>query len=267
MNGLEIYELNVAPPDPHLRKVCFLALPTMIRSASITLSGVRREWIPTSKYCRRSGSSQGCHGLPFYSSTVTTIGLDLCYRTYHYGQRVSSFPSVFECTMIISVTALLSAIRTDVSRVPWTDWGPSCTHLSQTISPTSAGPFWITSTKPLVVCDYDPLRVRKARSKLGPQPQPSLCHVKDEYYEFWEAQKIETHLPYDIIMNDDYSDLKSRFQWFLANREWIVGIDNRPLSWVREFLDLIRPPFWLESDHKRRQDLETGFSITVYRVG
>jgi len=72
--------------------------------------------------------------VPFYSSAVGTMALSLDYRTYEKG---AGYP--FRCTMIISVVALLAAVRSRSSSdgrdddvpVSWTDWGPSGTRCSR----------------------------------------------------------------------------------------------------------------------------------------
>jgi hypothetical protein len=180
---------------------------------SATVTDVMREWIPTSKCHRQSGLSQERHSLPFYSPTVTSIGLLLCYQK----DRRDSFSH----TMIISVAALLSSIRSGVSNVPWVDWGPSSTHLTQGRRPISAGPFWITCRDPLVVCDYDLLRVRYTQSKMGRHHDRSH-HVTELNGVYWEAYTIETYLPSGNVVEDDR--ILDKFPWLIANREWIVGL-------------------------------------------
>jgi len=101
--------------------------------------------------------------VPFYSSAVGTMALSLDYRTYEKG---AGYP--FRCTMIISVVALLAAVRSRSSSderdddvpVAWADWGPSGTRMFERTLLRPAGPFWITSLAPLAVRDYDPLRAR-----------------------------------------------------------------------------------------------------------
>lgn len=192
-----------------------------------------REWTPTSEWRRRSDTSQGRHGLPFYSSTVTTIGLHLVYAR--------DVNDEFGCMMIISVAALLSAIRPisfdfdahpsavrsglDVPSVPWVDWGPSCTHISHRTSQTPAGPFWIAIPERSVIRDYDPLRVRYAQSKMD--PHQAVDYETEMYNEYFKDSKVETYLPYNEMQNETSRDL-SRFQSLLANREWIVGSASRP---------------------------------------
>ena len=148
--------------------------------------------------------------------------------------------------MMISVAALLSAIRFDVPSVPWVDWGPSCTHISYRTSQTPAGPFWIAIPELSVIRDYGPLRVRYAQSKMD--PHQAVDYEREMSNGYLEASKVETYLPYNDMQNETSRDL-SRFQSLLANREWIVGVASRPE--VRDICDHILLPFWSESDHTR----------------
>jgi hypothetical protein len=217
MNGLEIYHLDIDPPA--LRKACFLEFPSVTPNTCIYLPSVTKEWIPTSKCYRQSGSSQGCH-VSFYSSTVGTIALRLNYATTH--RNIDPFI----CTMVISVPGLLSAIRPDIHNVPWEGWGPSSTHLFQGTLLLQAGPFWITDCQPLVVRDYDLLRVRYTQSMAKDMPSSSslrpVVSSTEVRSEYWKAYKIETHLPHhDVVAkNLDFG----RFQWTMADRQRIVGI-------------------------------------------
>jgi len=221
-NGLDIYKLDLVPPDPQLQNLCSLELTRLIPNACVRAT-VDWEWIPTLECCRRSGSSGRRH-LTFYSSTVGTIGLHLVYYLSQWGNR-SNY------AMIIDVAKLLSAIPTDVRRVPWADWGPSSTHVFEIYSPTMpipAGPFWITQLSPLVVRDYNILRIRYTQSTME-DTSSSYSHQlvdtsSETYNEYLEAHKVETHLPYrDTVANQlEFG----RFESILADREWIVGITN-----------------------------------------
>ncbi len=147
-NSLEICELEIASPAPRLQTLCFLELPLLVPGASLYLSTVHREWVPTSASYTRSRSSRGYH-LPFYSSTIGMIVLGLGYplrRGFYHSYAI-----------VISVESLLSAIRPD-GNVPWVDWGPSGTHLFETRTTQyliPIGPFLITDPLSLVVRHYD----------------------------------------------------------------------------------------------------------------
>lgn len=220
-SNIEICKLEVAASsDPLLRTICFLDLPSLTSEASCVLSSAMKEWVPTSDHHARSSSSR-IHQVSFYSSTVGTIALLLDYRTYSKG---AGHP--FKCTMIISVAAILSAIRSDVRNVPWKDWGPSGTRLYDTTLQKPAGPFWITDFSPLVVRDYDLLRARYTHLATEDTPsshsKPPVFSSTEVSGDHWEAGTVETHLPYrDIVAND--LDFR-HFPWIMADREWIVGI-------------------------------------------
>lgn len=132
--------------------------------------------------------------------------------------------------MFVSVEALLSAIQSGASHVPWADWGPAGTRilpLGNGILPRPAGPFWITSYAPLVVCDYNVLRARyikektksvsliPTKSSLGP-PSTNL------FGEHWAKGEIKTHLPFRKFVADGLF-FKHVVQ-VVADREWIVVI-------------------------------------------
>jgi hypothetical protein len=76
-NGLEIYKLEIASPDPCLQTLCLLELPSLAPGAYI-ISFALTEWVPTSTSYARSRSSRGYH-LPFYSSTIGMIVLRIGY--------------------------------------------------------------------------------------------------------------------------------------------------------------------------------------------
>ncbi len=222
-NSLEICKVEVAASrDPHLRTLCFLELPPLTLEASCVLSMAVKEWVPTSEQHAQSSSSRK-HHVPFYSSTVGTIGLLFDYRTYTKGVG-----NPFRCTMVISVAAILSAIRSNVGvrDVPWKEWGPSGTRMFGTNLLKPAGPFWITDLSPLVVRDYDLLRTRCTHSTTedtpSSHPQPPVFSSTEVFGDHWEAGSVETHLPYrDVVAND--LDFR-HFSWIMADREWVVGI-------------------------------------------
>jgi hypothetical protein len=220
-SNIEICKLEVAASSgPRLRTICFLALPSLTSEASCVLSTAIKEWVPTSKHHARSSSSRD-RRVPFYSSTVGTIALLLDYRTYSKG---AGHP--LRCTMVISVAAILSAIRSKVRNVPWKDWGPSGTRLFETTTQRPAGPFWITDLSPLVVRDYDLLRTRythpTTEDTLSSHLRPPVFSSTEVSGDHWEAGSVETHLPYrDVVAN--HQDFR-HFPWIMADREWIVGI-------------------------------------------
>jgi hypothetical protein len=225
-NHIVVCKLEITPPGPCLQTVCILELPPLRSAASVVLSEILMEWVPTSKGYARSRSSRERH-VPFYSSTVNTIALLL---DYHVPGEEYRGPHRY--TMIISVRELLSVIRTGVRNVPWVDWGSSSTHLFERTSLKTAGPSWITNLSPLVVRDYGLMRTRyseptaEATSSLQPQPLVFSTKLLGRH---WEPKHIETRLPYcDVVANGlDFG----HFRRIMADREWIVGI----LGVVRRF--------------------------------
>ena len=219
-NHLVVCKFEITPLSPCLQTVCILELPPLESGASVVLSEVLVERIPTSKGYERSTSSQG---LPFYSSQVGTIALLLDYHVSWEGHRGPR-----RYTMVISVQALLSVIRTGVRNVPWVDWGLSSTHVFERTPLKTAGPSWITNLSPLAVRDYGPIRMRynnepaaEKTSPLQSQPLASSTKVPGRHCE---TKSIETHLPYrDVVAND--LDL-GQFRHIMADREWIVGISG-----------------------------------------
>jgi len=146
---VEICKLEIPTLGPYLQTLCFFDLPPLVRSvSSLFVSGIHKEYVPTSRHHAQSRSSRGCH-LPFYSHTIGTIALRLQFAlgmtVYH------------SYALIISIPALLSAIPTGVRNVPWVDWAPSSAHMFKIMTLKPAGPFWITSTLglPLEVRRYD----------------------------------------------------------------------------------------------------------------
>lgn len=232
-NSLEICKLEATDSSsPCLRTICFLDLPPLALETSCVVSVAIKEWVPTSKHHAPSSSSRK-HHVPFFSSTVGTIALLLDYRTYSKGVG-----HPFRYTIVISIAAILSVIRTTngVCNVPWEDWGPSGTRISElgTSLLKPVGPFWIVDLSPLVVRDYDLLRTRCTQSTTGettsPHPQPPVSSSTEVIGEHWEAGSVETRLPYrDVVANG--LDFR-HFPWIMADREWVVGI----MALVRPFL-------------------------------
>ena len=219
-NCLEVHKLDITSPDPCLQSVCFLELPSLRPGISVMLYWDSEEWVPTAKNYARSRSSRASDA-HFYSSTVSTIALLLCYRLTPQIRRVRTY------ALIIDVEALLSTIRTGVRHVRWADWGPFSTHLFRTTLLCTAGPSWNTRHSPLLLRQYYPRRTRYTQSMLvdaspssraGPQVFSST-QVSDR---IWDQCRIETNMPYrDVVLNDINSD---QFRNILADREWIVGI-------------------------------------------
>jgi hypothetical protein len=235
MASLEICKLELVSPNPHLQTVCFLGFPAL-NFYSLTVSTVKKEWIPTSEHGALSQLRRK-RLVPFRSSKVGTMGLLLdhipCAVTTRERQRY---------WMTICVASLLSTIHSgvkDVRTIPWADWGPAATRISRfhrrwgSILPNPAGPFWIMDISPLVVRDYDPLRTRRALSTEEPtSPSCSRQLVLSPTRtsgNCWVAGAVETRLPFRDIV-----ELKSRLDPYLgivADREWIVEI----LAMVRFF--------------------------------
>jgi hypothetical protein len=228
MGRLEICKLEVNPTQSRLKTVCFLELPPSMSGAFFTLSDVLTEWVPTSKDYARSRSSRGRH-TSFYSSTVRTIALLLDYRaSWETSQRP------YKCMMMISVEALLSAIRSGVRNVPWVDWGPSGTHLLEGNPLRPAGPFWVVSLSPLVIRQYD-LRCTRynhsmARGTISSKARPQVFSLRGAFAKCREEYRIETSLSYrDLVAND--SSFR-RISQITADREWVVRVAH---AGVRRF--------------------------------
>jgi len=249
-NMLEICKLEL-DPSPRLQTLCFLELPPLTSGTSRFFLGAKKEWVPTSKSYARTRSSRGYH-LPFYTSAISTMALRFDY--YQQWQLTASYQ------LIISTTALISAIPTDPSNIPWEDWGPSSTHLFESVlGLLSVGPFWIIGQPSLAVRQYDLPRTRYTQLMAGEtsslQSRPPI--VDSESTKIFQYD-IETHLPYrDVMMeNEDSYDGD-----LVANREWVVVVKTL----VRGvFVDMVGI-FRYEPDHSHRQESEP--SITVYRVG
>ena len=162
--------------------------------------------------------------------------------------------------LIISITALISAIPTDPSNIRWEDWGPPSTHLFESaLGRLSVGPFWIIGRPSLAVRQYDLQRTQYTQLMAGEtsslQSRPPI--VDSESTKIFQYD-IETHLPYrDVMMeNEDSYDGD-----LVANREWVVVIKTL----VRGvFVDMVGI-FRYEPDHSHRQEPEP--SITAYHVG
>jgi len=225
LNRIEVYRLEICPSAsvPLLQTVCFLELPPVTSNTAVGLICKDMEWVPTSRHYKRSRSSRRYH-IPFYSSTVGTIGLLLHYRVERRGS--------FKCTMAISIAGLHSVIRTGVHNIPWVNWGPSITRFSHddmfvTIGPTF-GPFWIVGRSPLTVRDFGPIcmgnigSMAEDMSSWQSQPWPVVSSTK--VCGFWEGDQAETHLPYrDIVVKDLHLN---DYDFVVADREWIVCIGS-----------------------------------------
>ena len=216
-NCLEVCKLEINPPDPRLQTICFLELPPSVPMVTVEFSWTFAEWVPTSKNYARTRSSRAGHP-HFYSSPVGTIGLFLDYRA-------SSDLGLLKYALIISVEALLYAIRTGVRNVPWVEWGPSSTHLFERTLLCPAGPSWMTRHPPLVLRQYYPRGTRFTQSM--PEDTPSSSRTGPQVFSskvsgsVWDGYSIETNLPYrDVVVND----LKlGHLRHISADREWIIG--------------------------------------------
>jgi hypothetical protein len=225
-NSLEVCRLEIASPGPRLQTLCFLELPPLVSNSSVTFDQASTEWVPTSKDYARSRSSRG-HHLPFYSSTVRTIGLLLDYWKMLHTKPHSSLYA-----MIISVPSLLSSIRTDVRNVPWVDWGPSGMHISifNRTKLRAAGPFWITHISPLTVHQYDPWRALYTQSMAGHGTSwltPALISTSTESFGYhWKAVefKIKTYLRYRQVKTLRVAFQPGPYTNIVADREWIIEI-------------------------------------------
>jgi hypothetical protein len=141
--------------------------------------------------------------------------------------------------MFVSVEALLSAVHSGVSHVPWADWGPAGTRVFPFYAGIvrSAGPFWITSYAPLVVCDYNYLRARymkktkESMPQVSPNPGLSLGPLSTKLFgEEWEGGEINTHLPFREFVAAGLS--LGRVVQVVADREWFVVLSNEVRSFI-----------------------------------
>jgi len=161
--------------------------------------------------------------------------------------------------MTVSIAALLSTIyygcssssdssdddddssdetgNTAVRTLYWPDWGPAATRVLVSSHggrlPKPAGPFWITSFSPLVIRDYDVLRMRSTRAATAAEEEeedddddktsslfgPPVSKSSEVLGEHWVEGKLVTRLPYrDMVAKDLY------YIGVVADREWIIGI-------------------------------------------
>jgi hypothetical protein len=289
-NSLEICKLEFASQEPpRLHTVCFLELPALEPYAFVIVSRVDKEWVPTSSWCGTRSQQQQLprkRVVPFRSSKVGTIGLLL-----EHEMRTASVRVLPSCWMTVSIAALLSAIyygcsssdssdddddhtggNTAVRTLYWPDWGPTATRVLVSShggrQPKPAGPFWITSFSPLVVRDYDVLRMRSTRAATAAAAEeeeddktsslfgPPVFKSTEVLGEHWVEGKLVTRLPYrDIVAKDLY------YIGVVADREWIIGISVK----VRFFCAYI---YLREnvSDRAHGQGSE-GLYYTVYHVG
>jgi hypothetical protein len=221
VNCLEIYKLELASPQPRMRSVCTLGLPPLVPEAFIFDHTFAKEWISSPEHRARSRFSQRRH-LPFRSSRNDTMALLLSY----YNPESDIHPS--EYAVLFSVTALLSLVHSGVRKVPWGKWGPLRTRIFpylRAVKPTPAGPFWITSFQPLIVRDYDPLRVVHVRSAEDDPSLPSRLPVfapAKVVSENWVSGQVETRLPYREFVSKDIVILNPAE--IVGDREWVVVI-------------------------------------------
>jgi len=192
INSLEIYKLELASSEPRMQSVCLLELPPLKPDALIFHSMFAKEWIASSERHARSRSSQR-RLLPFRSSSNDTVALLL---SYHIPAR-NIPPAGY--AMLFSVTALLSVFHSGARKLSWKSWGPLRTRILPGILPAPAGPFWVTSVSPLIVCDYDPLRAVHvqcaAEDPSSPFGLPVFAPTK-ALGEHWVSGQVETRLPY-----------------------------------------------------------------------
>jgi hypothetical protein len=217
-NSLEICRLEIDPPGPHLKSVCHFELPPLTSDSFVFSRGDSKEWVPTSKDYARYRPSRGYHS-PFYSSTIRTLGLHLEYNLPHPG----GYRFTLSCTMVISITALTSAIPADVRIVPWVNWGPSCTHIFKGSRLISAGPFWVTDTSPLVVRQFDVLSTWSTQSTTADtsssQTGPPIFSSTEVSCDCWKAGKVTTNLPYRDV-SIAYRKEFHNYGWMMADRDW-----------------------------------------------
>ncbi len=212
-NSLEICKLEIASPDPCLRTLCLLELPSLAPGTYI-ISSARTGWVPTSTSYARSRSSRGYH-LPFCSSTIGMIVLRIGY----------CLPGRANCSyaITINVKGLLSAIRTDVRHVPWVDWGPSSTDVFK-IGPTTrlipVGPFLIKDPLSLAIRHYDLWRTTQSTAEdISSLQSRSPTLISAAVFQY----NVETHLPYrDFVIDKmnlfDYAHI-------VVDREWVVRVE------------------------------------------
>lgn len=219
---LEICKLEIPTLGPYLQTLCFFDLPPLVRSvASLFVSGIHKEYVPTSRHHAQSRSSRGCH-LPFYSHTIGTIALRLQFAlgmtVYH------------SYALIISVPALLSAIPTGVRNMPWVDWAPSSADMFKIMTLKPAGPFWITSLLPLEVRRYD-LRHTQSIQSTAEDTSPIQPPLGPGTIEgVWNS--LKTHISYrDIRVPAGDRDIY-RYADIVADREWVIVVKPLDVSSV-----------------------------------
>lgn len=221
INSLEIYKLELSSSQPCMRTVCTLGLPPLKPDALIFHSMFAKEWIASSeRHARSQFSQRRC--LPFRSSRNDTMALLLSY----YNPGMDIHPS--EYAILFSVTALLSVVHSGVRKVSWGRWGSVGTRIFpylRGIMPAPAGPFWITSISPLIVCDYDPLRAVHVRpaadGSSSPSGLPVFAPTKVDS-KYWVSGQVETRLPYREFVSKDIQIPSSAE--IVGEREWIVVI-------------------------------------------
>lgn len=261
-NSLEICKLEFAPQEPpRLHTVCFLELPALEPYAFVVVSRVEKEWLPTSSWYGTRSQQQlpRKRVVPFRSSKVGTIGLLL-----EHEMRTASVRVLPSCWMTVSIAALLSAIyygcssssessdddddhtrNTAVRTLFWPDWGPAATRVLFSSHggrlPKPAGPFWITSFSPLVIRDYEVLRMRSPRAATAAaddgDDDKTSSHFGAPVFkstevpgEHWVEGKLVTRLPYRDIVAKNLC-----YIGVIADREWIIGISVK----VRFFFFLV----------------------------
>ena len=260
-NSLEICKLEFASQEPpRLHTLCFLELPALEPYAFVVVSRVDKEWVPTSSwYGTRSQQQQQLprkRVVPFRSSKVGTLGFLL-----EHEMRTASVRVLPSCWMTVSIAALLSAVyygcssssdssdsssddddddtaNTAVRTLYWPEWGPAATRALVSYHggrlPKPAGPFWITSFSPLVIRDYDVMRMRSTRAA-GEEEEnddktssffgPPVFKSTEVLGEHWVEGKLVTRLP--------YRDMKAKDLCYIgvvADREWIIGISVKVRS-------------------------------------
>jgi len=218
---LEICKLETPTLGPYLQTLCFFDLPSLVGSvASLFVSRIQKEYVPTSKHHAQSRSSRGCH-LPFYSHTIGTIALRLQFAlgmtVYH------------SYALIISIPALLSAIPTGVRNVPWADWAPSSTHMFKIMTLKPAGPFWITSLLPLEVRRYDlphTLSIQSTAEDTSSLQQPLSPGTIEGAWN-----NLKTHPYRDTRVPASDGDIY-RSADIVADREWVIVVKPLDVSSV-----------------------------------
>lgn len=247
-NRLEVLKLEITPHDPCLQTICFLELPPLMPGVSVVVSQSIMEWVPTSKNYARTRSSRAGHA-HFYSSAVGTIAL---YLDYHTSLEGDGDPYSYYA-LIIDVEALLYTIRTGVRSVPWSDWGPSTTHLFERTLLYPAGPSWIIGISSLVLRQY------YSRRRRYTQPMPEDTSSSSRVFSYlWDECGIETKLPYRDVLMDD---LNLGSHHVVADREWLVGI---ALASVREFCVCTLKPFRCEAAADRSHPPTGGQKFCPY---